>query len=160
MPVSRSLKRSLVLAAATLAIAGATGGVAHAATLPSVMTLRDFATGRMLDSNSSGAVYTLPANGGDYQKWIPIRTSYGTYNLLDYATFRCLDSNTSGSVYTLPCNGGSFQKWIEIDSAYGSIVFEDLATGFVLDSNTSGSVYTLPWNGGFFQKWFFANPYA
>src|SRR5690348_8155648 len=88
------------------------------------------ATGYGLDSNSSGSVYGLAPNGGNYQKWYVNYSEYGTVTLMDGATWRCLDSNTSGSVYTLPCNGGSFQKWVVLGRNYGTVVLRDLATGF------------------------------
>jgi len=68
------------------------------------------ATGRCLDSDPSGTVYTLRCNGGSFQQWVPETT--GSYdNLRNVATGRYLDGNHDGSVYTLPPNGGIFQKW-------------------------------------------------
>ncbi|MGH3693498.1 MAG: RICIN domain-containing protein [Pseudonocardiaceae bacterium] len=67
----------------------------------------DHKTGRCLDSNDNGNVYTLECNGGDYQKWY----SGGDGTIRDKKTGRCLDSNDNGNVYTLECNGGDYQKW-------------------------------------------------
>jgi Ricin-type beta-trefoil lectin domain-like len=73
---------------------------------------RDVATGRCLDSNTEGEVYTLGCNGGSFQKWIVVHTDYGTVTLRNLATGFMLDSGPGGDVYTLPANGGSYQKWI------------------------------------------------
>ena len=153
---SRARRRAGMTVAAlatSVAITAGTTGTAQAGPLPLVSSFTDLATGFVLDSNFSGAVYTMPWNGGNYQKWVVRPSDYGTVTLQDVATGRCLDSNTSGAVYTLPCNGGSFQKWHVLDRDYGTKVLRDLATGRVLDSNHEGRVYTLPENGGSYQKW-------
>jgi Ricin-type beta-trefoil lectin domain len=149
-------RRALALAGTVLAVV--LGGATSAqAAVPGVATLRDLATGLTLDSNTSGNVYALPANGGSFQKWVVARSDFGTVTLRDLATSRCLDSNTNGDVYTLGCSGGSFQKWIVINRGFGTIVLRNLATGRVLDSNAWGEVYTLGENGGSYQKWIAAS---
>lgn len=117
-----------------------------------IVTLRNVATGRVLDSNGSGNVYTLNSNGGSYQKWVMTQSDYGTYVLRNLATGFVLDSNTNGNVYTLSANGGNFQKWDVTRRGHG-FVLKNLATGLILDSNHNGNAYTLGDNGGDYQKW-------
>lgn len=73
--------------------------------------IRNKATNRCLDSNTSGSVYPLACNGGTFQQWTVRYIGSLGYEIKNVATGRCLDSDASGSVYTLSCNGGNFQRW-------------------------------------------------
>ncbi len=79
-----------------------------------VFALKDHATGRCLDSNASGKLYTSPcqAPGNLYQDWNWDSTGSA---LTDYETGRCLDNNSAGQAYTLACNGGDYQLWVELE---------------------------------------------
>jgi hypothetical protein len=110
------------------------------------------ATLRCLDSNSSGGVYTLGCNGGDFQLWTNTPLAYGD-QIHNKATGRCLDSNTGGSVYAIGCNGGAFQQWTVTYTGTFGWEIRNVATGRCLDSDSGGGVYTLACNSGNFQRW-------
>ncbi|WP_233231053.1 RICIN domain-containing protein [Silvanigrella aquatica] len=116
--------------------------------------IQNYETGRLLDSNYDGHVYTLPQNGGNYQKWYLNCDQQNLCVIRNIQTGRVVDSNTNGNAYTLPENGGDFQKWYRIFSGIQDrYYFQNKATGRYLDSNYNGDVYTLSYNGGHFQKW-------
>jgi hypothetical protein len=73
--------------------------------------LKNVRTGRCLDSNTRRQVYTLPCNGGNFQRWRVFYNANGTRTFRNVSTKFCLDSNTARRLYTHACNGGSFQKW-------------------------------------------------
>jgi hypothetical protein len=91
-------------------------------------TLRNFATGRLLDSNGAGDVYTLGDNGGNFQRWKSYYNScLNNYILQNQATGRVLDSNASGKVYTLPYKAGNYyQKWRRYNAGSGRYFFKML----------------------------------
>ena len=74
--------------------------------------IQNLYSGLWLDSNSAGALYTRPGNGGAYQSWVVLHpNNNGVCAFQDVATGRWLDSNYGGAAYTNPGNGGTYQSW-------------------------------------------------
>lgn len=129
----------------------------------------DSATGRCLDSNAAGKVYTTnpcQAPGNHYQEWVVTDYEFaiepGSWIYVDQirnlATGRCLDSNTAGQLYTTsPCQtpGNYYQLWYSVEgpSSGNTLKWMNYQTGRYLDSNTAGSAYASDPNGGDFQNW-------
>ena len=157
---AKGCRRGAAVAVAAVVVLAVVGGApAMAAPTPqwSITTgLTDLQTGRCLDSNAAGSVYTNPCQvpGNHYQDWVESFSAQpsgqGSFSYQNVATGRCLDSNAAGHLYTLPCQppGNPYQDW---DSS--GTRFLDHATGRCLDSNQAGNTYTLPCNGGNFQNW-------
>jgi serine/threonine-protein kinase len=121
--------------------------------------IRNWETGRCLDSNWAGQVYTLGCNGGDYQGW---RIEYVgqrevfVYHIVNVKTGRCLDTAAAGYVQTTPCEGHKeYQLWhaAGTDGMRKIELRQYSFRGSCLDSNRAGSVYKLRCNGGGFQLW-------
>ncbi|MEZ7005478.1 RICIN domain-containing protein [Streptomyces sp. AD55] len=89
----------------------ALGVLATPASAAPQVPFKNVATGKCLDSNGAGKVYTLGCNGGNYQRWTVRESGAGVVVWKNVATGRCLDSNGAGNVYTLGCNGGNYQRW-------------------------------------------------
>jgi hypothetical protein len=114
--------------------------------------IRNRATGRCLEGNHGGHVYTAPCNQSSYQGWIYTPGSNGWATIKNWQLNWCLDGN-NGRVYGLGCNGGNYQKWVFHRSTSNRIGHN--ATPTYLDGNHEGSVYLSPANNGEFQKWDF-----
>jgi hypothetical protein len=129
---------------------------AHAA---GIWTLTDAATGRCLDSNYAGSVYTLTCNGGNYQNWSQINEGSGAFEVRDMQTGLCLyyeppvGTNPLSHIGTHACSDYN-TWWLEVGGVDGT-VFVGYWSSTVLDSNRAGSVYANDqWaTGNLYQNW-------
>jgi len=153
----------LVVLIATLVSVLGLAGPAHAE--PEIGQIRSQATGRCLDSNGQGQVYTLPCNGGSYQDWKYVKAwreqaPYWSFQVINLATGRCLDSNEQGNAYTLPCKSwNSYQSWQTLRINNGSYNYvESQQTKLNLDGNSAGNVYTKPHvSNNSYQRWMYCS---
>jgi hypothetical protein len=136
-------RTATLILAASASVAAFTVGLGPAAATGTTM-IRNWNNGRCLDSNSAGAAYTLPCNGGQYQQWEELDEISGaayTDRLVDVATNRCL-TNDSGQVYTYPCIPGyRNQLWVDYDLGGNAHMYLNIQTGFVLKANSAGVVF-------------------
>lgn len=126
----------------------------------STIRLHDKATGRCLDSNTSGSAYALPCNGGNFQNWLAINLEGSSRALEDAQTNLCLTTGTQVNsnlvlMKTESCAGNAV-NFAVVSNSDGTDTF---TTGtWCLDSNTDGegnnvgSVYIDPCNGGNYQR--------
>jgi hypothetical protein len=123
-----------------------------------VFVIKNDATGKVLDSNQTGSVYSQPYNQSDYQKWNVIHSNQGWVNIRNVATGRYLDTSRLGNlgmeriVQTLPSNGGNFQQWVLKPLGYHHYILVNVATGLIIGSDLGG-VAMRPDHGGLSQKW-------
>lgn len=169
-----------VLFAAVAAIGGASAASAspHTSIRPKLSGVvywgtgmfRDQATGRCLDSNAAGDVYTTASSScgsnDQFQQWriywVEQVNPENPQMVVNVATGRCLDSNAAGNVYTTAASScgpnDQYQDWFiysstnQIGSPY---MFWDWYTGRCLDSNAAGNAYTSVSCGSNnnFQQW-------
>lgn len=169
----KAVLAALPVAASVLTIIGPASS-AHASTwqYAGMFNITNGASGYCLDSNTNGkgnnvgAVYTLPCNGGNYQKWVLWinAASPNEEEFTDYQTGRCLDSDGGGSAYALPCNYGLYQSWTATQvpgAPSGWLQIQDIKTDLTLDANGAGvNCVTRDENDGRYQSWNFVGTYV
>ena len=67
-------------------------------------------TGKVLDSNSNGNVYTNPNNGGDNQKWYQYIDN-GNSKIGNKGTSRWLDSDSNANIRTSDTYQTKYPTW-------------------------------------------------
>ncbi|WP_213453313.1 RICIN domain-containing protein [Rhizomonospora bruguierae] len=128
--------------------------------------LRNWATGRCLDSNRNGDVYTSPCDasrGNRFQLWQPVYFGYMSHDLVqlkNVETGMCI--SWGKWAYLIPGRGWIYTRadcdqalgfWEAWGTSWTMVQFRDVNIGFCLDSNSAGEVYYLNCNSGGYQKW-------
>jgi hypothetical protein len=72
------------------------------------VTIQNQATGKYLDSDEQGNVFTSVRSDRDRQKW-----RFVGKTIINVATGRALESNALRSVFTRPMNGQASQNWLQ-----------------------------------------------
>lgn len=67
------------------------------------------ATGQCLDSDGK-TMYTLPCNGGKFQKW---RKGDVSGRIVNFETKKCFKALEGGEVHPQRCNKGGRIAWLE-----------------------------------------------
>ncbi|CAL9329817.1 RICIN domain-containing protein [Streptomyces sp. enrichment culture] len=115
-------------------------------------------TGRCLDSNSTGEVYTSPCGKANpYQQWIPSWDGAYAWQLKNVQTQMCLGGVSEAAVRTMPCTKmyGPLQWKLRTDRATNALVNQ--AWPNVLDSNSKGNVYLkAASDSNRYQSWIFS----
>jgi hypothetical protein len=133
-------KLALVVGSTMLAVAMGITWTDASAQAGSAGTVQSQVTGRCLDGNREGEIYTKDCNNGSYQSW-NIYQNGSNWVLKSNGTALCLDSNNERKVYATPCkNDNPYQRWVFSSSEGGK--YKNEATGLCLDSNNMGDVYT------------------
>ncbi|ACU75464.1 Ricin B lectin [Catenulispora acidiphila DSM 44928] len=153
--------RLVQTAGVLVGVVALTAMVSSSASASGTVTLHSKATGRCLDSNTSGTAYAIACNGGTYQSWIMGSFGGNDQYLQDSQTGRCLTTGTqanSNLVYmktVTPCADNAV-NFLVVANSDGTKTFK--AGTWCLDSNTNGegnnvgAIYIDPCNGGNYQR--------
>ncbi|MFG2617543.1 RICIN domain-containing protein [Streptomyces sp. NPDC048507] len=121
--------------------------------------IRNEQTGRCLDSDQAGKVYTNPCTANNpYQQWISVNLGTDYYfSFKNVATGKCLTGVSEDTVRTMSCAEGSYrpQRWGTFNNGRSNQLWNANA----LDSDDKGNVYlkeSTPNNR--YQSWLYGNP--
>ncbi len=105
-------------------------------------TVQSQTTGRCLDGNRDGKIYTRGCEGNNaYQQW-DIGKNGSNWVFKSQGTALCLDSGNDAKVYANNCKSDNpYQRW-EFSSGDGG-TYKNEKTGLCLDSDNKGNVYAL-----------------
>jgi len=92
----------------------------------------NYMTGRGLDSDHGGRVYSLDCNSSPHQKW----EWQSDETIVNVATGKCLDGY-GHTINALPCNGRAYQKWLR----GGLLEIINKETGWCLESRRNGNIF-------------------
>ncbi|MFJ6250596.1 MULTISPECIES: ricin-type beta-trefoil lectin domain protein [unclassified Streptomyces] len=144
-----------------MVLAGMTGsaGAAEVGTMAVGTQIKNVATGRCLDSNYSGDVYTSPCAGdhnNPYQQWVG-ETIAGKYYLRNVQTLLFLEHNGT-SVRTAGWYSDN-RAWSTATGSQQQYNFRPYGVSLNLDSDAKGNVYlkelNQPTNNNPYQQWWF-----
>lgn len=163
----RAVLATLVIAVVALGVSGVRPAPAEAADYVGVNVLRNVQTGRCLDSDFQGRVYTSPCNTAvSNQFWEPLfRGHIGGYDnvtLKNAATGRCLAYYWSGKIeMSIQCDEdptwNSENTFYAVGSGWSNVVFAAAGPSgmMAIHSNYAGDVIPAKANYGNWQSWKF-----
>ncbi|MEU8580267.1 RICIN domain-containing protein [Streptomyces abikoensis] len=134
-----------------LTVACATDATAAAPT----SQYRSDGTGRCLDSDMAGYVYTKGCGRDNpFQHWYRY-DSNGAVQLQNTKSGKCLAATSTTSVYAKNCDSNDdSQWWTEEYVTRGVVMLVNKRNRMALDSDAGGKVYlNSPWAGNQFQEW-------
>lgn len=123
--------------------------------------LRNWETGRCLDSDAEGNVYTNPCQSGNpYQTWNISFLKHEAYDIVEIenlGTYRCLIVEVGNTpipkLKTKYCKQYPFTGWEARGSSWDQVQLANKGVNGCVDSDYAGSAYLLECNGGGYQKW-------
>ncbi|MHC5907718.1 RICIN domain-containing protein [Streptomyces sp. S6] len=146
--------------------AGMSVGVLFMATTPASAYvgqnfLRNWETGRCLDADNEGNIYTNPCQSGNgFQTWEPIylyNNGSDVVQVKNKGTGKCLHVNGNGALTTYWCddNGtpSANQQFAAKGSSWNQVELTNRLFNTCVDSNYAGHAYVSGCNGGGYQKW-------
>ncbi|MGW0949270.1 RICIN domain-containing protein [Streptomyces sp. NPDC002623] len=121
--------------------------------------LRSWQTGRCLDSNSNGDVYTLPCQqGNQYQTWEIKYQGHDTWDIVSIknsATGLCLATHPDYGFLATSCST-AYIYWYGMGSGWDNVQLARASWphgGYCLDSDYAGDAYATPCGDNDYQHW-------
>ncbi|WFE23942.1 MULTISPECIES: ricin-type beta-trefoil lectin domain protein [unclassified Solwaraspora] len=154
---------AMMLVAVCAAAISVVAAQAPAQAVPGQNYLRNWSTGRCLDANDRGQMYTLPCSmpvgSNRYQLWRPIdQGSWDGHDLVmlqHVKTGYCVQVNTGGGAGLSECNSAKSTQWEVVGGRdWYKVALKNRFSDLCLDGNSQGAVYgygCIAGNG--YQQW-------